>query len=499
MLCIGVSILIPYSAVNAASVHMTASAPWRSYADPLAPQTGAPVLPAIYDALTLIEDDGTLTPALAVPWRIESDTVWIFKLRPNVVFSDGSELDADAVADCLSFLIGPGGQVYGNRIYIDGIAGVRALSDDEVEVTTLQKDSGLARKLANVNIFSVDAFERLGRTEFAKTPVGTGPFKPESWSSEGNRVVLISVPSSWRKSEQVDRVEIVFIPDSSARLQNVLSGGTDISMNIDPDLIPTIEQAGYAVSVRPGPIYLTMALRTGEDAAEPLRDRRVRLAMNIAIDRESISRYLLRGTMEPATQYATPGILGFDPAIEPYAFDRKRAKKLLAEAGYPNGFALNGMVMTGQFPADTLIFQQVAQDLGTIGVDVELGTLPVIEFIRRRTTNSWDDVDLISSILSSYRMGDISLTAVLFSCSDPRSTFCDPAMDELLERANQEMEPIARGNILRAVNAQLHHAAPAILISRYSLVVALSKRIVKFPEFPSGKMRFEQMMIAEGS
>ena len=482
---------------QSASLHLTSSAPWRAFADPLSDATGSPLLPAVFDALTVIETDGTVTPALAESWQNDSGTVWTFKLRPDVVFSDGTPLDADAVADCLSMLIGPEGQAYAPYLYTSEMSGVRALSNDEIEITTHQKDARLDRKLSNVSIFNVAALKRLGRTEYSKKPVGTGPFTPERWSNDGTRVVLRHVPTSWRQSSYVDRVEIAVVPDSTARLQSILSDGTDISANLDPDLIPTIEGAGFNVSVRPGPVILAMALRTAEGAAAPLQDRRVRFALNMAIDRESIAEHLLHGTMLPATQLATPEALGYDPSIEPYAYDPDQARKLLAEAGYPDGFELAGTVMTGQFPADTLIFQQMVQDLDSIGVRVVLGTLPVIEFIRRRMANTWDGVDILSTLLSHYRGGDISGAAELLSCSDPRSTFCDPETHDLLNRSHQEMNPAAREQLLKTVNARLHHLAPILLISRYAAIDALSKRITKFPMFPMGKMRFEQFEVVD--
>lgn len=482
---------------HATSIHLTASAPWRSFADPLADATGSALLPTIFDALTLVETDGTVQPALAASWQNDGGTVWTFKLRPNVYFSDGTPVDAGAVVDCLSMLIGRAGQIYAPYLYTSEIAAVRALSDSEVEIRTLRPDARLDRKLSSVSIFSAAALNRMGRSEFARAPVGSGPFTPENWSRDGTRVVLRSVPTSWRASRQIEQVEIAVIPDATARLQNILSNGTDISMNIDPDVIPTIEDAGFTVSVRPGPVILALALRTSDDAAAPLRDARVRVALNLAVDRETISKYLLRGAMEPATQLATPEALGYDPSISPYGFDPDRAKQMLAEAGYPDGFDLTGTVMTGQFPADTLIFQQVAQDLQRIGVNVEFGTLPVIEYIRRRSANTWDGTDILSTLLSHYRFGDISGSAELLSCADPRSTFCDPETHDLLMRSHQEMDGDAREQLLKTINRRMHDLAPIIVIARYSAIDALSQRITKFPKYPLGKMRFENIEVLD--
>ncbi len=497
ILCFGAVLFSVSSYAQTSSIHLTASSPWQAYADPLGLESGVPLMSSIFDSLTLVEADGTVVPALAESWSNDSGTVWTFKLRPDVVFSDGSPLNADAVVDSLNLQIGTKGLALSTALYTRGISGVRAPSNDTIEIVTEQKDARLARSLANVNIFSAEAFRRLGRTEFSKRPVGTGPFTPDSWSSDGTRVVLKSVPTSWRPSIHVDRVEIAVVADSTARLQNILSGGTDISSNIDPDLISTIEAAGYQISIRPGPIVLTLALRTNGDAAEALRDRRVRVALNLAVNRENISKYLLNGAMEPATQLATPETVGYDPTIEPYTYDPDRARVLLDEAGYSDGFDFKGLVMTGQFPGDALIYQQVIQDLKAIGVRAEISSLPPIEFIRRRNANSWDGTDAIATFESHYRLGDISRAAEYYLCDDPRTTFCDSTLDELLYETYQEMDPITREQRLKAYNAHFQYLAPVIFITRYSAIDALSKRIKTFPMFPTGKMRFEQIELVE--
>ncbi len=497
VLILGLTWVATPSVGHAASIHLTASAPWRFFADPLADATGSALLPAVFDALTVVETDGSVQPALAESWHNDGDRVWTFKLRPNVVFSDGTPVDANAVVECLSMQSGEDGKVYAPYLYTSEIAGVRALSDTEIEITTHRKDALLDRKLSSVSIFSVAALNRIGRPDFARAPVGSGPFTPESWSRDGTRVVLQRVPSSWRVSSHVERVEIAVITDATARLQNILSDGTDISMNIDPDVISTVEDAGYRVSVRPGPVIIGLLLRTTGDAAAPLLDRRVRRALNMAVNRDSISQNILRGTMPPATQLATPEALGYDPAIEPYAFDPDRARNMLADAGYPQGFDLTATVMTGQFPADTLIYQQVAQDLRAIGVNITIGSLPVIEFIRRRSVNAWEGIDVISSLSSHYRQGDISGAAELLSCTDVRSTFCDPETDDLLKRSHQEMNPAAREDLLKTVNARIHDLAPIMVIAQYASIEALSPRIAAFPEYPLGKMRFERIELTQ--
>jgi len=478
----------------AVSFHLTAASPWLSYADPLTASTGVPLLPAVYDTLTEIAADGSVAPALAESWSVESDTVWIFSLRPDVKFSNGQPLDAAAVVACLRMLIDPAGKSYDTALYVNGIVDVRERDGNKIEIRTKNRDARIARKLANVFIFSASELQRLGRAAFAKAPVGTGSFRPEHWSSGGNRVVLRSVESSWRPSQQIDRIEILVVPDASARLQSLLSGQTDFANAIDPDSIAVIEAAGHKVSVVPGTMVLSLALRTQGDAALPLRDPRVRVALNMAVNRSAISQKLLLGTMPPATQIATPGVVGYDPDLEPYPFDPDRARRLLAEAGYRDGFRMVAGLMSGQVPGDVLIYQRLAQDLAAVGVNLELRNYSANEMLRRRTSGLWDGIDAFQSLWSHYRLGDVSRAAEQFSCIDPYSSFCDPDMVELIERSNQEMDQHRREVLLKQITGRFQELAPTILLFQFAGVDGLSKRVKVIPQ-STGRINFVRTVL----
>jgi peptide/nickel transport system substrate-binding protein len=379
---------------------------------------------------------------------------------------------------------------------MEGIVAVRALDRSTIEIETQHRDARLPRKLANVPIFSVAAYQRMGRLDFSKAPVGTGSYRVESWAEGNNRVVLRGVPTSWQAPEQVDRVEIVVVPDVSSRLQSLLSGETDLANAVDPDAISAIARAGHKVSIQPGPMVLALALRTAEDAAKPLKDVRVRRALNMAIDRGNISRNLMMGTMPPATQVATPDVLGYNPDLEPFPLDRERARALLAEAGYPNGFGMVAGLMTGEVPGDRLMFQQMAQDLETIGVRVELRNIPTTDMLRRRASRSWDGIDAFSTLWSNYRLGDTSRSAEQFSCLDPTSSFCDPAMAELITTSNEELDLAKREVLLKDITARFQDLAPSILLVQFSSIDGISARVEDF-RHSTGNMKFAKIRITE--
>ena len=177
------------------------------------------------------------------------------------------------------------------------------------------------------------------------------------------------------------------MPDAPQRVQGIISGRLDIVLGAIPSLMMELEAAGHTwVRLRGGGIYLFSLILNPEHPAfgpenEPLMDVRVRRALNYAVDREAFISALLDNTSRAPSQPATSDAFGFNPALEPYPFDPERAKELLAEAGYPDGFDLVFEVVPGtSIPNGSAIYQKVAEDLRAVGVRVELKTFALPQY-----------------------------------------------------------------------------------------------------------------------
>ena len=468
------------SPATSSSIRLVASTPLSSFADPLALDSGNGVIASVFDSLTKIGGDGAVNPALATAWRAVSDTVWVFDLRDGVKFSNGRPLDADSVVAVLDMLTGPGALVYPVAADAAEILSSRALDTHRIEITTRGLDPRLPRKLSRIRIFDFVTFGEIGRSSFARAPVGTGPYVVERWINGDAGVVFRANPGSWRAPEQIDRVQIDIIADASARLQTLLSGDTDIANNLDPDSIAVLEASGMRAHIQPGPVVLSIALRGTGEAEPALQDVRVRRALNFAIDQNRIVEHLLSGTMKAAGQVGAPGAVGYDPNLTPYGYDPVRAKALLTEAGYASGFKLTAGVVTGQIPGDALIYQQVAQDLSAVGVDMEIRKLAFGDFNRRRVAGDWGDIDAFSFVWSHYQLGDITRSSELAACLRDMPWFCDREAEALLISANQTMDPAAREILLKRVAARFHDVAPSILLVEYAAINGLAPTVEHF-------------------
>ncbi|MFL2770001.1 MAG: ABC transporter substrate-binding protein [Rhodospirillaceae bacterium] len=339
---------------------------------------------ATFDSLTYINGDGVLEPWLAKSWRSITPNVWEFKLREDVMFSNGERFTAEAVVNAVDYLKSPEASSGSVGQMLNTIAGARILDDYTVEITTRAPSVLFPREVASLRMVAPEHWRKLGREAFAREPHGTGPFKVVAW--EPGVVRMEAFKESWRPP-QFEKLEIYAIPEQQQRVQGIISGQLDIILGAIPDLMMELEAAGHTwVRTSGGGTYLfSLILNPAHPAFgpenEPLLDVRVRRAMNYAIDRETFIKILLSGTTTAPSQPVTPDAFGFNPDLEPYPYDPERAKALLAEAGYPNGFDLVFEVVPGtSIPNGPAIYQKMAEDLAAIGVRLELKTFALPQY-----------------------------------------------------------------------------------------------------------------------
>jgi peptide/nickel transport system substrate-binding protein len=442
----------------------------RNFAQPFQ-RSGNPVVRfAVYDTLTREDSAGRLGPGLARSWRLETPTLWRFELRPGVVFHNGVALTAHVVADSLMILRDGQGAVFDLAPEVASIARIETPDAATLLIHTRGPDLILPRRLALIRIVEPAAWAAMGADGYAKAPVGTGPFSVASWGEGSGVTTLRAAPSSWRAAGSVATVEIRDVPDATARVQAILSGRADLAYGLGPEDIATLTAAGRAADVFPAPMVMGLTLRNMADSHPALRDERVRRALNHAVDKRALSREIMAGALAPARTGFTAGVTGYVDGLAPYDFDPDRARRLLAEAGYPDGFAITAGVISGQVPSDTLLFQAVAQDLRRVGVALELRSLPYPDFIERLTTGRWKGLDVFSLLWGAATYADASRNLDRHSCNNPTPYFCEPDVMPLLQAVNVATDPDERERRLQAAVARYHDLAPAIWLVEYAAI-----------------------------
>jgi peptide/nickel transport system substrate-binding protein len=320
------------------------------YSPRAAERNASNVVAQIYDSLLWLNDAGELEPALATAWEIDpAGTVYTFTLRPDVTFHNGEPFNAAAVIDSWEHGKNPENQYFNDWA---AAVSVEALDDMTVRVTTDGVQPLFLRNMAGSWNMTPPAYmAEVGVDGFAKKPVGTGPFQVVE-VAEGDRIVLEKNPNYWRSGYPlIDRLIFRPIPESSTRVAAIQTGEVDIVTRLsaeEADSLRSVE--GIEVSSYPvDRVYYIAFNNMTTGVGQPTEDPKVRLAMNLAVDVQSIIDAIFNGNGKLATGLVTPGSLGYDQEIQPLGYDPEQAQALLAEAGYPDGFAIDMACPAGAY------------------------------------------------------------------------------------------------------------------------------------------------------
>lgn len=348
----------------------------------------------IFDTLIMRDKDLQLTPALATSWTHVGEGVWELKLRENVTWHDGEAFDAEDVL----FTFDRAGDVPNSPApfgqFLSQIEEASSPDPMTVLIKTRNPSPQILFDLAEVPIVSQHAGEGATTQDYnaGASTIGTGPFKFVSWSPGGN-LELVRNDDYWGEKSDFDSVTVVPLPDDATRVAALLSGSVDLidsvppasfeTLNGDDDLSIWMTQDVYTAYVfmdTDREVTPNITAKDGSEIRNPMLDVRVREALSLAINREAIVDRLLQGLAEPAGQLAGPTMVGFNPDLKPSPFDPGRAKELLAEAGYADGFKIKINGPNNRYVADAQIVQAIAQMFERVGIETEVETMPANVF-----------------------------------------------------------------------------------------------------------------------
>lgn len=314
-------------------------------------------------------DTGAIEPMLATEWNVADDhKTWTFKLRPGVKFHDGTPLTSADVVASINRIIAPGSGLNRSSDLVD-IAEVKAVDDMTVEVITHQPVGTLLQLLSlnSAVIVSKKSLEEFGPA-MDWHPVGTGPFKYDSHVPERS-VKLVRNDDYWGRAPVPDSITFVAVPESSTRMAMLETGEADIVVDVPSLDIPRLrETKGITLLRKPTTRVAHLGFNTG---ATPLNDVRVRQAINSAVDRQGIIDGVLGGLAEKTDSIISPGLHGY-AAQELYPYDTDKAKKLLADAGLTDGFAVTISTPQGRYYMDRETVEAVQAQLMEVGIKAEV-------------------------------------------------------------------------------------------------------------------------------
>jgi peptide/nickel transport system substrate-binding protein len=430
---------------------------------------------AIFDALTRVDDKGIVRARLATYWKNTNATTWRFTLREDVKFSNGEAFNAEAVKATIDFITSADGRklVIGST-ELPELASASVVSEFVVDIKTSVADAILPAQLAALYIVAPKAWKTAGQDVFAKAPIGTGPYKVDSIST--TRIELTAFTGSWREPK-ADKLVIIPLADAASRLQALQSGQVNMVAGINPDQIAAAKKSKATVISVPAPQVMSLAFNVV--GGGPVKDVRVRQALNYAVDKEAIANGLLAGKGKAATQGVTPVVYGYNKAVTGYQYDPAKAKELLAAAGYEKGLTLAADITVGSFPSDNLIYQAVKSDLAKVGVTLNYTTITFAQWLPQYNANSWKG-DAFGLSWNSAPRGDASRPYAIFVCKPVGAFYCNADEDALVKKAATELNAAKRLAILKDIAVKVTASAPALYIVEQIDLYALGKGVHGF-------------------
>ncbi len=459
-------------AAGAAPSHLTmALASEPSSLDPLFARTqnNQQTSENMFETLITHDADLQIEPGLAQRWRRVDPLTWEFHLRPNVRFSDGTPLTPEDVAWSLARAAHVPNSPAPYSGAVAAIARVEIVEPLTIRIVTRAPAPAFVEQLGLIFIESRHAAEGHASGDYRQpsVAVGTGPYRLVRWVP-GDRLELERNPYYWGRRPDFDTATLRFVANDAARLSALISGSVDVIDNVPPIVLERLRHE-HGVSLFSGPsarlIYLALdasrdvspfvRVAAGTQApANPLRDVRVREAISKMIDRRAITRSLLTGAGLPAGQIVPPGLGGYDPALAADAFDPAGARRLLAAAGYPNGFHLTLHSSNDRFASDGDLGQALGQMLARDGIQVDdVVTQPYNVYAGAAARRAYSA--FVFSFGNSTSDAGIGLTNVLASYSREagtgafnRTRYSNPAFDAVLREASRTFDPKQRNALL---------------------------------------------------
>ncbi|HRJ70079.1 MAG TPA: ABC transporter substrate-binding protein [Beijerinckiaceae bacterium] len=463
--------------------------------------THAESLKHIFDTLTWSGDGLEVQPRLAESWKPINDTTWEFKLRKGVKFHDGSDFTAADVKfsiERIPVVAGPNP----TTIYVRRVKETKIVDDHTVHIVT----DGPAPILPNdfIRLFIVSHKAAAGLTKetaneafnSGKAAVGTGPYKYVSWQPKGD-LVMDRNDAYWGPKEPWARHVRKEIANDAARVAQLKAGQLDLITRVPAtDIAALRTDARLAVQTIPTVYVFNVELDMREPAKNlsakdgsplpknPLLDVRVREAIDLAIDRKALAEVAMEGLGVPVNQMVTPSIFGFNKTLGERKHDPAAARKLLADAGYPNGFKIQFSFTNDRLPGDRQVGTSIAQMLAAVGIDAQANAQPAAVFFPARTRGEY------SMSMSGWGTltGEAHYTLSSLAHSNDPSVkmgafnvlgYKNPAMDKLLQDAAIEMDEGKRRKFLEDANALLEKDRQRLPIVAVSSAWAMQKAKVK--------------------
>jgi peptide/nickel transport system substrate-binding protein len=424
----------------------------------------------IFEGLTTRDDKMNVRPQLATSWKRTKPSMWVFKIRHGVKFQNGEPFDARAAAYSLGRVLTPANN--SELIsWVPTIQAVHALDRWTLVVETKGPDPNIPGVLYYIPMVPPH-YTSTNPKGFARNPIGTGPYKLVKWSA-GQSITMTRWSGYWGPKPAIKDIKVIWRPEAQVRLSALQAGEVQVA-KLDPD------QAKQAprVTTAPG----TEVAEMGFDAqpGRPLADQRLRMAINLSIDRKALMKYIFGGFARPANgQLDPPGSIGYDSKLKDYPFDLARAQQLVQSAN-AKGKEIVLVAAQGRWPKDAETVQALAGMISKTGLSVKVQFLEWSDFLKRVFDRSAQaDLMYFAASSDTFDASRVITTLLLSPAAGGTLTrYSNPTIDSLLKQAIAAPTLASKNAIYAKLWQTAYNAAAMMPVVGLENIYGTSKNLI---------------------
>ncbi len=445
----------------------------------------------IYNTLIALDDNMQPAPSLATEWKALDDFTWEFKLAKGVKFHNGEEMKASDVEFTIKRFINPETATVAGFM-LSSVSDVKVIDDYTVQLITKVPFASIIYNLTHVStsILNEKAVTEAGN-DYGIKPVGTGPFKFVEWK-RNQEIVMEKNEDYFMPPTQIDKITFRIIPEGATSFSELKTGGVDVVLDVQTQYKEQFDADQELELID----FLTFSTRylAFDHRQEPFNDVRVRKAVNYATDKDAIIRVAYDGNADILAQPMTPKINGYDDTIKPYEYDVEKAKQLLAEAGYPDGFS--SILYLSDKEEDNKLATILQSQLKEVGINVDLQVLEWGAYLDKVAEGvpmfllGWTTVtaDADNGMYSNFHSS-------AFGKQGNRIYYNNPVIDDLLDKGRTEFDSQKRTDNYKEVSKIVSEDAVWDFLVMKKYLVGTSKKVKNFKPSPTTIFDFYSVTI----
>ena len=454
------------------------------------------ILNQIFEHLLEFDPDGSPTPNLAKSWTRLNDHTVQFKLHEGVFFHNGEYCDANAVKFSLQRNLNPLLKSPSFHM-VESISGVDVIDRHTFNIVTKYPDGILLNRLSQFShIVPPSYIQMVGASGFERKPIGTGPFQFSNWE-KGKELVLVKNENYWQPGmPHLDGIVFRF-GNAHQRVKMLLDGEVDMITDFEPVDIERIRRSGFKVIREPSFNMMSVNFNLLKPTS-PFKDKRVRQAVNYAVDVDALIEKVRLGNGIRRATLGMPGEFGYNPYIKPYPYDPEKARQLLGEAGYPNGFEASIFIDDIDGGAESMFGKALKEQMAKVGISLTIeGGNGYLRIVKPKLDDSLPgfDLDMFARTCPDPMGHMIFIEGKVWYASEaPWSLMNEPPFDALYSRIIRTLDLREQTRLCHHLEEMIHEEAYSLFTYQGIKLYAM-KNDVEYTPYITGMLFFKEAKV----